>query len=114
VYGYIYRFNRIKADPLDVLVDQWPDFSVILIRPQRQQKSDFFKLISIFTKDETSLLNLLNRTDVLDWKQFLRLIVDRRHEEVLRAVAVSRGVSMSKLYVCRVMTFQDPSKFTTE
>ncbi|KAM9476904.1 glycine N-acyltransferase-like isoform 2-T2 [Clarias gariepinus] len=114
VYGYIYRFNRIEADPIDVLVDQWPDFSVILIRPQRQQKSDLFKLISLFTKDKTSLFNMLNRKDVLDWKQFLRLIVDQRHEEVLRAVAVSRGVPMSKLYACRVMKFQDPSNLTTE
>lgn len=29
--------NRVEADPTDVLVDQWPDFNVLLIRPRRQE-----------------------------------------------------------------------------
>ncbi|KAM9476915.1 glycine N-acyltransferase-like protein 3 isoform 6-T13 [Clarias gariepinus] len=111
-YGYVCVLNRKQADPIDVLVDQWPDFSVLLIRPQRRERADLFKLISIYTKDETALKNVLTRTDVLDWKQYFR--VDQRFEEVIKAVAVSRGLPMNKIYVCRVMKLQDPSNLTTK
>ncbi|XP_060781460.1 glycine N-acyltransferase-like protein 3 isoform X2 [Neoarius graeffei] len=114
VYGYVCIINRIKADPIDVLVDQWPDFNVLLARPKWQQKSDIYKVICVFTKDETSLRNMLIGTDVLDWKQFFRLSTDVRHEEMLKAVAVMRGVPMSKLYVCHVLKLQDPSNLTME
>ncbi|KAB5582070.1 hypothetical protein PHYPO_G00182920 [Pangasianodon hypophthalmus] len=114
VYGYICIINRIEADPSDVLVDQWPDFSVLFIRPKRQQKSDHFKAISIFTMDETTLRNILIRTDVLDWKQYLSLSVDLCHEEMLKFVAVSRGVPVNKDHVCHLMQLQNPSNLTSE
>ncbi|MCI4376779.1 hypothetical protein PGIGA_G00192400 [Pangasianodon gigas] len=114
VYGYICIINRIEADPSDVLVDQWPDFSVLFIRPKRQQKSDHFKAISIFTMDETTLRNILIRTDVLDWKQYLSLSVDLCYEEMLKFVAVSRGVPVNKDHVCHMMQLQNPSNLTTE
>ncbi|MCJ8730962.1 hypothetical protein PDJAM_G00190210 [Pangasius djambal] len=114
VYGYVCIINRIEAYPTDVLVDQWPDFSVLLIRPKRQQKSDHFKAISIFTKDETTLRNILIGTDVLDWKQYLNLSVDLCHEEMLKLVAVSRGVPMNKDHVCHMMQLQNPSNLTHE
>ncbi|XP_060781455.1 glycine N-acyltransferase-like protein Keg1 [Neoarius graeffei] len=114
VYGYVCIINRIEADPIDVLVDHWPDFNVLLIRPKRQQKADTYKIVSVFTKDETTLRNIMIGTDVLDWKQFFRLSIDVRHEEMMKAVAVMRGVPVSKMYVCRVLKLQDPSNLTVE
>ncbi|KAF4089982.1 hypothetical protein AMELA_G00044430 [Ameiurus melas] len=106
--------NRVEADPIDVLVDQWPDFNVLLIRPQRQEKADLFEVISIFTKDETTLRNILVGTDVIDWKQYLYLSVDLCHEEMLKFVAASRSVPMSKDHVCYMMKQQNPSNLATE
>ncbi|MCI4376780.1 hypothetical protein PGIGA_G00192410 [Pangasianodon gigas] len=114
VYGYVFMINRVEADPIDVLVDQWPDFNVLLIRPQRQEKADLFKEVCIFTKDETSLRSILIRTDIFDWKQYLCLSVDLCHKEMIKSVAVNRGVPDIKNYVCQLMTLQDPSNLTTD
>ncbi|MCJ8730963.1 hypothetical protein PDJAM_G00190220 [Pangasius djambal] len=114
VYGYVFMINRVEADPMDVLVDQWPDFNVLLIRPQRQEKGDFFKDMCIFTKDETSLRSILIRMDIFDWKQYLCLSVDLCHKEMIKSVAVNKGVPDIKNHVCHLMTLQDPSNLTTE
>ncbi|XP_053476458.1 glycine N-acyltransferase isoform X1 [Ictalurus furcatus] len=114
VYGCVFMINRVEAHPTDVLVDQWPDFNVLLIRPQRQEKADLFKVISIFTKDETTLRNILVGTDVIDWKQYLCLSIDLCHEEMLKFVAASRSVPMRKDHVCYMMKLQNPSNLTTE
>ncbi|GAA6112089.1 glycine N-acyltransferase-like isoform X1 [Tachysurus ichikawai] len=37
VYGYVCRINRADVDPTDVLVDQWPDFRALLVKPGEQQ-----------------------------------------------------------------------------
>ncbi|XP_053476420.1 glycine N-acyltransferase-like protein 3 isoform X2 [Ictalurus furcatus] len=114
VYGYVFMINRVEADPIDVLVDQWPDFNVLLIRPQRQEKADIFKDMCIFTKDETTLRKILVGTDIIDWKQYLCLSVDLCHEEMLKFEAASRSVPMSKDHVCYMMKLQNPSNLTTE
>jgi hypothetical protein len=33
VYGYIFLMNRVMADPIQVFVDRWPEFNVILCKP---------------------------------------------------------------------------------
>ncbi|MCJ8730970.1 hypothetical protein PDJAM_G00190200 [Pangasius djambal] len=113
-YGYIFLMNRAEVDPTDVLVDQWPDFSVLIVRPKKQQKKDFAKEICIFTKNESSLRNILIRTDVLDWKQYLNLSVDLLHEEMLKAVAMNKGVPMKEISLCHLMSLKDPSNLTTD
>ncbi|KAM9476920.1 glycine N-phenylacetyltransferase-like [Clarias gariepinus] len=72
-YGYVFLMNRVEVYPIDVLVDQWPDFNVLLISPQRKEKADLFKDSCLFTKDQTSLRNMLIRTDIFDWKQVFSL-----------------------------------------
>ncbi|KAF4089980.1 hypothetical protein AMELA_G00044400 [Ameiurus melas] len=114
VYGYVFMINRVEADPIDVLVDQWPDFNVLLIRPQRQEKADLFKDMCIFTKDETTLRNILVGTDVIDWKHYLCLSVDLCHKEMLKFVAASRSVPVKNDFPCYMMKLQNPSKLTTE
>ncbi|XP_017317804.1 glycine N-acyltransferase-like protein 3 isoform X1 [Ictalurus punctatus] len=109
VYGCVSIINRAEVDHRDVLVDRWPDFSVLLVKPN-WQKPDFFNQVSIFTKDESCLRNILTRTDVLDWKQFISLSVELQHEEMLKAVALSNGVPMNKMINgYHLMSLEDPS-----
>ncbi|KAF5901414.1 glycine N-acyltransferase-like isoform X1, partial [Clarias magur] len=114
VYGYVFLINRVKTEPTDVLVDRWPDFTVLLIRPQRKERTDLFKDISIFTKDETSLKDIMISTDIFDWNQYLSLSIDLCHKEMIKSVALSRGVQELKNHVCQQLTLQDASNLKPE
>ncbi|TSN48513.1 MAD2L1-binding protein [Bagarius yarrelli] len=72
-YGHVFLLNRVEVEPTDVLVDQWPDFRVLLVKSRQQQ-----------------------------------------HEELFKAVAVNKGVPMTKSSVAYLMEMKDPSKVTTE
>lgn len=37
VYGYVCLINRLEGNRRDVLVDQWPDFRVVLVKPGQQE-----------------------------------------------------------------------------
>ncbi|XP_047668169.1 glycine N-acyltransferase-like protein 3 isoform X2 [Tachysurus fulvidraco] len=114
VYGYVCRINRVDVDPTDVLVDQWPDFRVLLVKPGQQQDPDLIKNVCIFTKDKSCLMNILTRTDVLDWKQDMILSVDLQHEAMIKAVAANKSVPINKTVVGHLMRLQDPSKLKVE
>ncbi|KAL7889377.1 hypothetical protein AOLI_G00016350 [Acnodon oligacanthus] len=109
VYGFVVLINRVEADPVDVLVDHWPDFNLLLIRPVRLVKADIFRDVCIFTKDDVSLKNTLLGKDILDWRQYLCLSFDLCFEEPMKAVASNRGVPGTRLDVCHMMTLHDPS-----
>ncbi|XP_053476416.1 glycine N-acyltransferase-like protein 3 isoform X1 [Ictalurus furcatus] len=114
VYGYVAIINRAEVEPTDVLVDQWPDFSVLLVKPKWQQKPDLYRDVIVFTKDESCLRNILTRTDVLDWKQFISLSIDLQHEEMLKAVALNNGVPMNKICTSHLMSLEDPSNLPAD
>ncbi|XP_047668171.1 glycine N-acyltransferase-like isoform X2 [Tachysurus fulvidraco] len=114
VYGYVCRINRVDVDPTDVLVDQWPNFRVLLVKPSQQQDPDLIKDVCIFTKDKSRLMNILTRTDVLDWKQEMILSVDLQHEEMIKAVAANKSVPINRIVVGHLMRLQDPSKLKVE
>ncbi|XP_053535421.1 glycine N-acyltransferase-like protein 3 isoform X2 [Ictalurus punctatus] len=82
--------------------------------PKSQEKPDFYRDVIIFTKDESCLRNILTRTDVLDWKQFISLSVDLQHEEMLNAVALNYGVPMNKISTSHVMSLEDPSNLPAD
>ncbi|KAF5901413.1 glycine N-acyltransferase-like isoform X1, partial [Clarias magur] len=113
-YAQVFIMNRVEVYPVDVLVDQWPDFNVLFLSPQKKEKSDLFKNCCLFNKDETSLRNMLVRTDNLDWKQVFALSVDLRHMELVKNVALNQGVTNIRSYICHQMILRDPSKLTTE
>ncbi|XP_017318312.1 glycine N-acyltransferase-like protein 3 [Ictalurus punctatus] len=82
--------------------------------PKSQEKPDFYRDVIIFTKDESCLRNILTRTDVLDWKQFISLSIDLQHEEMLNAVALNNGVPMNKICTSHVMSLEDPSNLPAD
>ncbi|KAF4089984.1 hypothetical protein AMELA_G00044450 [Ameiurus melas] len=73
VYGCVSIINRAEVDPGDVLVDRWPDFRVLLVKPKWQQ-----------------------------------------HEEMLKAVALNKGVPMKKIFTSHVMSQEDPSNLPAD
>lgn len=109
VYGYIYQLNRVKADRMDVLVDRWPDFNIVLVRPVRQEEADFFKDLCIYCKDRDTLKKILLETETVNWQNYLCLGVDLCYQDVISSVAASRGVTGDKVSVCHVLKLEDPS-----
>ncbi|XP_037394375.1 glycine N-acyltransferase-like protein 3 [Pygocentrus nattereri] len=114
VYGFVVLINRVEADPVDVLVDHWPDFSVLLVKPMRQEEADLYKGVCIFAKDGVALKNVLLETDILDWTQYLCLSFDLCYEETVKAVAANRGVKGTKMSVCHMIKLDDCSDLPTD
>uniref|UniRef100_A0A3Q3ECP0 Glycine N-acyltransferase-like protein n=1 Tax=Labrus bergylta TaxID=56723 RepID=A0A3Q3ECP0_9LABR len=96
----------VRSDPLAVFVDRWPDFNVLICRPQwrsRQQNCD------LFAKDETSLEETVRNSSVIDWSRYLGLGFDHRHTKMFKAVASEKGVSSHQVSLCLMMTLEDVS-----
>ncbi|XP_041646275.1 glycine N-acyltransferase-like [Cheilinus undulatus] len=109
VYGLLMLRNRIPSDPLTVFVDRWPDFNTIICRPQCGEKGSFFKDILIFANDETILEETIKKSSVIDWTRQLSLEMDRRHLEMLEAVAAEKNVPGHHHAVCHMMFLEDVS-----
>ncbi|XP_039509156.1 glycine N-acyltransferase isoform X2 [Pimephales promelas] len=111
VYGCIVQLNRRRADPVSVFVDLWPDFRVLLIKPEIRETGDHFKDLTVFSKNDVCLRDLLlAQTDVIDWKMYICLATELHHEKMLEFVAINRGVPMKKEAVCLEMVLREPSK----
>uniref|UniRef100_A0A671YPE9 Glycine N-acyltransferase-like protein n=1 Tax=Sparus aurata TaxID=8175 RepID=A0A671YPE9_SPAAU len=61
----------VRADPIKVLVDRWPDFSVIVFKPVCEQKGDLFKDTVVYATDEAILEETIRKTPVIDWSRYL-------------------------------------------
>ncbi|XP_054455882.1 glycine N-acyltransferase [Anoplopoma fimbria] len=109
VYGCLVLRNRVRSDPVRVLVDRWPEFNVLVCKPQYEQKGDLFKDIMVFAKDESLLEETIRKSSVIDWTRYLCLGINLRHIEIFKAVASEKGVSSRKLAVCHLMRLEDVS-----
>ncbi|KAJ8248621.1 hypothetical protein GJAV_G00243970 [Gymnothorax javanicus] len=111
VYGHIFLMNRMKSDPVDVLVDSWPDFTIVACRPQNKEESDRLKPIYTFSKDEAALRKMLGQKDLLPWQEFFFIGVDQCFELAVRSAAAARaGVSTEKYAMARQMRLHDLSQ----
>lgn len=109
VYGFLMLKNRVQADPAQVFVDSWPDFSVVVCRPTRQQEGDFFKDILIFGKDKAALEKVVRNSHVFDWTQYLCIGTNSQYLEIFKAVASENQGLYQYQSVCRMMILKDVS-----
>ncbi|KAM4607891.1 glycine N-acyltransferase [Polymixia lowei] len=109
VYGYLVLRNRVRSDPVKILVDKWPEFNVIVCQPQYEQKGDLFKDTCIFAKDEAVLKETLRMANTINWTKYLCFGLDLCHEEIVMAVASERGACGSRVAVCHMMTLENIS-----
>lgn len=109
IYGYIALRNRVRSDPIHVLVDSWPEYNVILCKPQFKKRGDQFKDICVFSKDEASLKGVLEKKHVIDWTKYLCLGTDMCFEDMVWEVASEKQLSGTKVAACHMMTLQDVS-----
>ncbi|XP_017268258.1 glycine-N-acyltransferase-like protein 3 isoform X2 [Kryptolebias marmoratus] len=108
VYGFLVLRNRGKANPVKVCVDKWPNFSVIICKP------DFEKVplmcIEEHPYNEAVLEEAIKTPSVIDWEQYFCLGTSLSHMAKVKAVASEKNVPFSQLAVCHMMILQDVTK----
>ncbi|XP_010867733.2 glycine N-acyltransferase-like protein 3 [Esox lucius] len=112
IYGFLYGINRNKPSTLEVVVDSWPDFNVIICRPDTKNKrvAEFMKRVSFFCMDEETFKKMVTEESAIDWSTYFLIGgVDNRHEPMLKEVSSSRGVNMKGFTLEHLMTLPDPS-----
>ncbi|XP_062375837.1 glycine N-acyltransferase-like isoform X2 [Sardina pilchardus] len=102
--------NRVKSDDrIDVLVDRWPDFRVVITRPLREKEEDYFNDVCVYSKHGDTMKEILLETELVDWHNYLCLGVDLCNEEMITSIAATRGVTGSKAAVCHMLRMEDPA-----
>ncbi|XP_008830387.1 glycine N-acyltransferase-like protein Keg1 [Nannospalax galili] len=77
VYGTVFHMNRGNPFELKALVDRWPDFNTVVIRPQEQNMTDdldhYTNTYLIYAKNPKSCQEFLGSSEVINWKQHLQI-----------------------------------------
>ncbi|XP_045710825.1 glycine N-acyltransferase-like protein 2 [Phyllostomus hastatus] len=99
VYGAI--FNIINKNPfnLEVLVDAWPDYQIVITRPKKEEMKDdldhYTNTYHIFTKAPDNLEEVLACSQVINWEQAFQIQGCQEDlNEAIRKVSASKSVQV--------------------
>ncbi|KAL6091223.1 hypothetical protein STEG23_029276, partial [Scotinomys teguina] len=77
VYGTVFHMNQGNPFNVKALVDKWPDFNTVVIRPQEQDMTDdldhYANTYLIYSKDPNNCQKFLGSPEVINWKQHLQI-----------------------------------------
>ncbi|XP_058926518.1 glycine N-acyltransferase-like [Kogia breviceps] len=77
VYGTTFHMNQGNTFKLKALVDKWPDFNTVVIRPQEQEMTDdldpYTNTYQVYSKDPKKCQEFLGLPEVINWKQHLQI-----------------------------------------
>ncbi|XP_055404027.1 glycine N-acyltransferase-like [Bubalus kerabau] len=77
VYGTTFHINQGNPFKLKALVDKWPDFNTVVIRPQEQEMTDdldhYTNTYQVYSKDPKKCQEFLGSPEVINWKQHLQI-----------------------------------------
>ncbi|XP_058999049.1 glycine N-phenylacetyltransferase-like isoform X2 [Mustela lutreola] len=77
VYGTVFHMNQRNPFKLTALVDKWPDFTTVVIRPQEEEMTDDFDYYTntyqIYSKNPPNCQEFLGASGVINWKQRLQI-----------------------------------------
>ncbi|XP_041517460.1 glycine N-acyltransferase [Microtus oregoni] len=77
VYGTVFHMNHGNPFNLKAVVDKWPDFNTVVVRPQEQDMADdhdfYNNTYQIFSKDPQNCQEFLDSPEVINWKQHLQI-----------------------------------------
>uniref|UniRef100_A0A8C6BVJ0 Glycine N-acyltransferase-like protein n=1 Tax=Monodon monoceros TaxID=40151 RepID=A0A8C6BVJ0_MONMO len=77
VYGTVFHMNQGNPFKLKALVDRWPDFNTVVIRPQEQEMTDdldhYTNTYQVYSKDPKKCQEFLGLPEVINWKQHLQI-----------------------------------------
>lgn len=77
VYGTVFHINQGNPFKLKTLVDKWPDFNTVVIRPQEEDMTDdldhYNNTYLIYSKNPKQCQEFLGSSEVINWKQHLQI-----------------------------------------
>ncbi|XP_042531834.1 glycine N-acyltransferase-like [Dipodomys spectabilis] len=77
VYGTVFHINHGDPFKLKALVDKWPDFNTVVIRPQEQAMTDdhdhYTNTYQIYSKHPQNCQEFLDSPDVINWRQHFQI-----------------------------------------
>ncbi|XP_005408100.1 PREDICTED: glycine N-acyltransferase-like protein Keg1 [Chinchilla lanigera] len=97
VYGTVFHMNQGNPFKLKALVDSWPDFNTVVIRPQEQEMTDdldhYTNTYLIYSKDPDQSQEFLGSPAVINWKQHLQIQSSQSslHQVIENLVSINRG-----------------------
>ncbi|XP_035297362.1 glycine N-acyltransferase-like protein Keg1 [Cricetulus griseus] len=76
-YGTVFHMNKGNPFKVKALVDKWPDFNTVVIRPQEEDMTDdldhYTNTYLIYSKDPVNCQKFLGSSEVINWKQHLQI-----------------------------------------
>ncbi|XP_068411131.1 glycine N-phenylacetyltransferase [Eschrichtius robustus] len=101
VYGTVFHMNQGNPFKLKALVDRWPDFNTVVIRPQEQEMADDFdhytNSYQIYSKDLKNCQESLSTSNIINWKQHLQIQSSQSSlDEVIRNLATTKFIKVKQ------------------
>ncbi|XP_008050210.1 glycine N-acyltransferase-like protein 2 [Carlito syrichta] len=99
VYGAVFNIKNKNPFNLEVLVDAWPDFQVVITRPKKEEMKDdldyYTNTYHIFTKDPNKLEEILACPHVINWEQAFQIQgCQQSLDEAIKKIAASKSVQV--------------------
>lgn len=101
VYGTVFHMNQGNPFKLKALVDKWPDFTTVVIRPQEEEMIDDFdhytNTYQVYSKDLKNCQEFLGSPEVINWKQYLQIQSTQPSlNEVIENVAATKSIQVKQ------------------
>ncbi|KAK1905768.1 Glycine N-acyltransferase-like protein 3 [Dissostichus eleginoides] len=110
VYGFLYGINRNKPSTLEVIVDTWPNFNIIICRPDPKNKRalEFMKKVTYYSMDDQILRKVLTEENAIDWSTYFLIGgFDISHAPILKEVSSNRGINNQCYTAVRLLYLPD-------
>ncbi|XP_034869628.1 glycine N-phenylacetyltransferase-like [Mirounga leonina] len=101
VYGTVFHMNQGDPFKLKALVDKWPDFTTVVIRPQEEEMTDDFdhytNTYQVYSKNPQNCQEFLGASGIINWKQHLQIQSSQSSlNEVIQNLAAAKLVKVTQ------------------
>ncbi|XP_006875830.1 PREDICTED: glycine N-acyltransferase [Chrysochloris asiatica] len=115
VYGTVFHINQGNPFKLKTLVDKWPDFNAVVIRPEEQDMTDdldhYTNTYQIYYKDPKACQEFLGISKVINWKQHLQIQSSQSSlNEVIKNLAATKSFQVKQTQRILYMSTQTAKK----
>ncbi|XP_058161378.1 glycine N-acyltransferase-like protein isoform X2 [Dasypus novemcinctus] len=107
--------NQGNPFKLKALVDKWPDFNTVVVRPCEQEMADDFDYYTntyqIYSKDPQNCREFLDTSEVINWKQHLQIQSSQSSlDEVIQNIAAMKLVKAKRTHCILYMMAETANK----
>ncbi|XP_063047150.1 glycine N-acyltransferase-like protein 3 [Engraulis encrasicolus] len=113
VHGYLIGLSRNKPSTYEVVVDAWPDFTCVILRPDQQNPnvSYYQRKVTLFCTETglQVLKRMIAEEEAIDWSaHFMIGGLDMSLAPMVKEVAASKGVNVRYYTLVQLVVLSDP------